>query len=1235
MIKCPNLMHLRRVLLCTVFSCCFAGFASCQVITTVAGTDWSFPPGNLAALDAPLGIVTGVAVDARQNLYVSDSRNHLVLRITPTGVLNVVAGNGSLGFSGDGGPATSASLDTPAGLTVDAGGNLYIADSVNQRIRKVSNQGIITTVAGGNGARGFSGDGGPATSASLLFPNDVAVDTAGNLYIADTGNDRVRKVSPAGTITTAAGKGLSESSGDGGRAVDAALLRPTGLALDGAGNLFIATSDRVRKVAPNGLITTVAGGGVNSGDGGPATGAGLHPWSVAADPTGNLYIVESDYSRVRKVAPSGTITTVAGSSISGGFSGDGGPAASAEMNLPRGVVVDAAGNIHIGDNGRIRRVTPAGIIDSIAGNGDYRFSGDGGPAISAALLTSNPPLFLYASSAAVDPEGNLNFPDMFNNRVRRITPDGTIATFAGNGTSSSATSVGDGGPAGSATVGLPTGVAVDRSGNLYIPQFRGVRKVSPDGMIATYTSAVYPRGVALDAADNLYVAYDRFVSRIAPDGTATIVAGNGVLGFSGDGGPATDASFSATGLAVDTAGNLFIADAGNNRIRKVSTDGIVTTVAGNGRPGFSGDGGPAIDAALTYPSGVSVDAGENLYIADTANHRIRKLTPEGIITTVAGSGAVGYSGDGGPAAKAALFYPSWVLADAAGNLLIGDAGNNRVRKVLAAKPSFSLDRARLDFTGVAGGARAPAQSLSLSASVTGLTFTATASDPWMSVTPVTGTMAASLQVTVDPSQLAAGVYGGSVTVSAPLADPPTQTVSVAFSVTPSNPPRLSVNPDALSLSLPQQSVPVEKSVFVANAGSGSLTFRASASGGNWLRVSVGNDTARPAAPGSMNVIADPGGLTAGAYDGAVTVTSSATGETVTIPVAFTVTAANRPSILLSQTGLSFRSVANNCSSAAANCSDDLPQCFAVLNGGQGTLDFSVTADVPWLQVGRATCPYRAVSSSATPPPEVVALLHAGNLAPGSYEGRIRVTAPQADNSPQTVLVKVTVVSSATSLGPIVRPTGLVFAGPQAQTPGSLDVYIYNLAQQSFHYASSPVFVEGDGWFSYAPSIGDVKQSQQAGVLKVYPNFVNLAGGTYHGGITVATAYALQPVEVLAAVSGGTGPTSARAAAGCLPARLNGVFTLVPQEFNAPVGQPFPIELYFSDDCGAPLTSGSVVASFSNGDGGINLTPLRDGRWAGTWTPQRAAVGNRVQITIRATGGGGGLTADLQRSGGLQ
>jgi len=341
-------------------------------------------------------------------------------------IIDTVVGNGSLGYSGDGGPATEAMLKTPWNVTVDAAGNLYIADLSGQRIRKVDTDGIITTVAG-NGNAGYRGDGVLATETRLYNPYDVAVDAAGNIYIADCSNYRVRKVDTDGIITTVAGTGTSGYSGDGGPATAAKLGGPYSVALDVEGNLYIGDSGnrRIRKVDTNGIITTVAGNGITGygGDGGPATEAYLSRLcGVAVDSAGNLYIADADNDRVRKVDASGIITTVAGNGYYG-YSGDGGPATEAKLNCPDNVAVDAVGNLYIADNGnhRVRRVDTSGIITTVAGNGFLSYSGDGGPAIEAGL---NRP-----GGVAVDAPGNLYIADTHNYRIRKVGVPSVLAGY--------------------------------------------------------------------------------------------------------------------------------------------------------------------------------------------------------------------------------------------------------------------------------------------------------------------------------------------------------------------------------------------------------------------------------------------------------------------------------------------------------------------------------------------------------------------------------------------------------------------------------------------------------------------------------------------------------------------------------------------------------------------------------------------------------------------------------------
>ena len=638
--------------------------------------------GVISTVPGSQGQAIDVAVDAAGNLYIADNSISVVRRVDVNGKSSTVAGTGSPGYSGDGGPATRAQLNLPHAVAVDAAGNLYIAEWGNHRVRKVDANGIITTVAG-TGSKGYSGDGGPATNADLNNPNDVAVDRAGNLYIADHNNSRVRRVDPNGIITT-----VAQSAG--GRSL-------TSVAVDAVGNVYFGTWHRFSRVDPAGVITTVAGNGSRGygGDGGPATSAMFDFASgIAVDAAGNVYIADGNNSRVRRVDPSGIITTVAGTGTSG-YSGDGGPATDAHLNHPEGVAVDANGNLYVSDlyNGHVRKVTfssgggapppPTGTITTVAGTGTSGYSGDGGPAVGARIA--------LPFGVAVDVAGNLYIADTENHRVRRVNPAGTIETVAGTGTSGYS---GDGGSAVSARVSFPFGVAVDTAGNLYIADTGNhvIRRVDPSGRITTVAGtgtqgdsgdggpAVSaqldePWEVAVDGAGNLYIVAlgNRGIRRVDRSGRIGTVAGVP----------------SAYGIAVDAAGALYVPNVESHVVHRVDPSGRVTTVAGTGTQGYSGDEGPAASARIDSPTDVAVDSAGNLYIVDTENYRVRRVDPAGVIATVAGTGTRGYSGDGGPATSARIGGREGILRlalDAAGNLYIADTENHIVRKVALAAP---------------------------------------------------------------------------------------------------------------------------------------------------------------------------------------------------------------------------------------------------------------------------------------------------------------------------------------------------------------------------------------------------------------------------------------------------------------------------------------------------------------------------------------------------------------------
>lgn len=629
------------------------------LVTDAGGYQWhdfDFCGDGGKATQACMNTPADVTVDQRGNLYIADTVNQRVRRVdAETGVITTVAGgNGPTGsatlgrtwyqpaYCGDGGPATQACLARPIDVELDPAGNLYVADSGNHRIRRVdAATGIISTVVG-NGTRGFCGDGGPATQACLNLPNAIVLDPGGNLFIADTGNQRIRRIdADTGIISTVAGNGTagdrrhgSEGEvlavGDGGPATQAELVLPFGVAVDRTGTLYIADGDntRVRRVdADTGVITTIAGNGHRSfsGDGGPALLAEMAGVAdVAVGPDGNLYIADRLVNRIRRLdVTAGVISTVAGSHYLTGYGGDGGPATRARLAGPSGVAVDDRGNLYIADTGNclVRKVNvQADTITTVAGAVE-------GPVATEFEACGNDPDGLPATETALGQISDV-----------AIGPDGAL-------------------------------YLADRSNCL-------IRKVNPDdGRVRTVAGTISP--------------------------TTTPLIPTRECGYSGDGGPATRAKLGAvSGLTLDGAGNLYIADSGlsssprNNRIRRVdATTGTITTVAGTGRldccgNGFySGDGGPATEADLNLPSKVAVDVAGNLFIADYGNLRVRRVdVATGIITTVAGTGTWNYCGDGGAATQACLSTPNGLAVDPAdGDLYIADFGGgnapDRIRKI--------------------------------------------------------------------------------------------------------------------------------------------------------------------------------------------------------------------------------------------------------------------------------------------------------------------------------------------------------------------------------------------------------------------------------------------------------------------------------------------------------------------------------------------------------------------------
>ncbi|MGA3044664.1 MAG: hypothetical protein ABSF54_28145, partial [Bryobacteraceae bacterium] len=488
---------------------------------------------------------------------------------------------GGRAFAGDGGPATAATLRNPSGIAVDSNGNLYIADAGDARIRMVTTAtGIIDTIAG-NGAMLEGGDGGSAAKATFAALGELAMDTHNNLSLID--GDRVRRITASsGTIATVAGNGTAALAGDGGPATQAEINLPGGLVLNSAGNLYIADTGnrRIRLVtAATGTISTIAGTSQN-GDGGLAAGAVLsNPQGVAVDAAGNLFI--ADGSVIREVnAATGMISTFAGG---GAGTQDGVGLLQAKLN-PLSLIFDSSGDLIVGEAGLIRRLDKGGTVTTIAGTGVVGFSGDGGPATQAQIGS--------ATALAIDAAGGVLFADAGNKRLRRVdTGTAVIATVAGNG---QVNFTGTGQPATATGIGDIAGVAVDSTGNIYI------------GGVNTY-----------------------FILKISPAGAVSVVAGAGGCGYIGDGGPATSAFVcQVSTFAVDANDNLYVGDPICYCVRRIAADtGIIQTVVGNGTAGYTGDNGPAIQAELKWVSSIAL-FGTTLYVADTSSYAVRSVTPD-------------------------------------------------------------------------------------------------------------------------------------------------------------------------------------------------------------------------------------------------------------------------------------------------------------------------------------------------------------------------------------------------------------------------------------------------------------------------------------------------------------------------------------------------------------------------------------------------------------------------------
>ncbi len=575
----------------------------------------------------------GIAVDPVSGVvYVSDKDNHVIRRLGPGGTVTTIAGNPGVFGSADA-AGTNAMFAFPRGLEVGPSGDLYVADTQNQTIRKVTPEGVVTTFAGGMLFAG-SADG-PALQARFNRPSDIAYDrNTGFFYVSDTGNHRIRAIAPDGRVSTLAGSTQGYQDGTG---TQARLNGPWGLDIGGDGNIYVADHDNdvIRRVTPQGVVTTLAGrvlqGDPSSGaDDGVAGNARFHfPSGIAVSPDGiTIYVSDAVNHAIRAIlTPGGSVSTLAGSKPRRGFTE--GTGTSARLFFPNGVAADAAGNVYVAQTSAIRRISPNGTTITFAG-----LQGEGG-AVDGGGQNAR---FQDPSGVAIGPDGNIYVADPGNHTIRKITAGGFVTTFAGNA-------------------------------------FAGPGYQDGFGMTARFSR---PWGITVDSQNVVYVTEldNHTIRRIGPSGEVSTLAGNPNQGFFDSTGTTSRFSY-PSGITVDGAGNLYVADFGNNVIRKITQSGLTTTVAGGNASAPGSQDGIGRDARFTGPSGVVSDAEGNLYVSEY-NHVIRRIRKNGLVSTVAG--LIGSPGNvNGTGSRARFSFPENLALLPSGQLLIADSQNHAVR----------------------------------------------------------------------------------------------------------------------------------------------------------------------------------------------------------------------------------------------------------------------------------------------------------------------------------------------------------------------------------------------------------------------------------------------------------------------------------------------------------------------------------------------------------------------------
>jgi uncharacterized protein (TIGR03437 family) len=920
------------------------------------------------------------------------------------------------------------------------------------------------------------------------------------------------------------------------------------------GSIFFADelNHRIRRITPDGVIRTYAGTGDNQnfGDDGPALRAGVpSPQYIALDRAGTLYVSDRNAHTVRAIGTDGIIRRFAGSTQ--GFRGDGGPAAQAALSAPWGIGADAQGNLYISDTGnrRIRKVSTDGTILTVAGNGRGTTT-ETAPGLESGLGVP--------SSLAVATDGSVFFAEPWEERVRVLRPDGSVAVYAGG-----PRSAGLDGPAVFARVDGPSPMAFDAEGNTYISDYGAVvRKVDVNGRLTHFAGSpsspirfgasepaasaglgwVVSMAMARDGRLIVLDGYGRVLS--IRDGTVSHVAGNGQAGFSGDGGPAVDAQFqSPQDVAVDTEGNIFVADEGNFRIRRISPDGVISTYAGGGTS--TADNQPATAIAIR-PTGVAITRKGDLLIAEWLNHRIRGVAKTtGTITTVFGDGTCTWDALN----LGRICWPRKVAVGRADEIYVGGGRVSRIspgRREILGKTGWvpsTFDDAPQSFTSSA--------------------------DP-IAVTPDGDVVFSTWH-----DNKVWKVQGNRPFVATPH--------GMGFTY-------------ALSAPAARQSIQLE-------SGDGTDKDFIVSSNVAWLSATPASGVLRANAGLGIVVTADPRGLAKGTYTGRLTIREPGDASTA-LDVPVTMTVSGTPQQLrLSQTGLAILAVEGTTATRS----------LQVINTGTGTMAWRAAVQTlsggNWLQTASAA----GSSETGGPPSELRLTVSSAGLAPGVYFGLVTVTAPGADNSPQSATIVLSVTRRDQPPAPLVEPAGLLFTSQQ-NTPAPQSVQVANTTSSEITYSTTLSFPEGTPQWAALSGPGGRLIAGASSSVEVRAAG-SLAAGIYRGELRITISGDSSPrIVSLVLVSAGASRDARveRSANGCEPKRLITVFVSPTAMFQTTAGWPTTVVIRVVNDCAEPLTDGEVAVSFSNGDAPVRLFSEGGGRWSGTWAAR--TTNNRVTVT---------------------